>query len=453
MPGSVTRLRPRIGSLENALAAFRAARLEACISELHGLDSVSAATLKGRALLRVGEPEKALAALELVAAYECRDQGEIALLKAVALARVGRAEQSADAFVDARVFGVSSADPALQAEVEFYLGLSAFGEGNLHETRVACRRGLEIASAAHDSASASGGLVPLPHVVSRTQELLGIVEAADGRYGEFFVEARRALATLEASPIRDVYQEGFAIKNLAILARDFDLRDEARTIAERASALPWTDEIARPRFAATEALGWSAALHGDSVGALRWFREAASCATLLPERVQASVSKATLVRELGCEPLAFEELEFALSLASSCDWESAAGDSRVVLLPLAQAVAALSPSRARELLERYCGIRNGMDLTFASRIEARVRAEEAFTHGLVLRAERRLAASTERLKVAFDLWESIGYEWRASRAALELAELDAGEIFRTAVRRELTLRPQSPFAGRARLVA
>ena len=82
-----------------------------------------------------------------------------------------------------------------------------------------------------------------------------------------------------------------------------------------------------------------------------------------------------------------------------------------------------------------------------------MRAEEAYTAGLLLRAEGNLDASTDSLANAFETWKSIGYEWRASRAALELAELDAGDVFRFAVRRELNTRPDSIFAERARLVA
>ncbi|GAC1501600.1 MAG: hypothetical protein NVS1B2_26800 [Vulcanimicrobiaceae bacterium] len=59
----------------------------------------------------------------------------------------------------------------------------------------------------------------------------------------------------------------------------------------------------------------------------------------------------------------------------------------------------------------------------------------------------------ERLQTAFETWNAIGYKWRAGRAALELAELGAGDAFKLAVRRELTRRPESLFAERARRVA
>jgi hypothetical protein len=283
--------------------------------------------------------------------------------------------------------------------------------------------------------------------------LLGIVDAAEGNYGSFLTRARTVLDTLDGCGVPDVFQEAFAVKNLAILVRDFDLPDDARSLTERVAAMPWTDDVSRPRFVAVEALGWCSALHGDSARAARWFREAADAASTIPERVHASVNRAILTRELGCAPLAIEELEHALRLADSCDWEEADDDSRLVLLSLAQAAAPNEPLRAREALDRYRKIRTSMDSRFAARVESRILAEEAFTHGVVLRAEGRTDASVERLTFAFATWESVGYEWRAGRAALELAELHAGDVFRLAVRRELHRRPDSLFVPRARLVA
>jgi tetratricopeptide (TPR) repeat protein len=454
MPASITRLKPRFGSFERGLSSFRAARLTACLGELHGLTSVSAVVLAARAHLRLGKPQAALEAMREIRASDARDRGEVALLRAVASGRLGETAASEAAFLEARGYGFSSTDPVLQAEVEFYLGLAAFGDGAFDDARAACRRSLDAAAMPVPAGDVStAGAVPLAHVVARTQELLGVIAAAEGDYGEFLVQARSVLDTLDACEARDVYQEAFALKNLSILVRDFDLPADAEGVSARVLSLPWTLEIARPKFVTTEALGWCAALHGDPVGASRWFRESAAVATSLPERIQASVNKAILAHQLGCEPLAFEELDHALGLAETCDWENADDDFRVVLLSLAQAAAHSAPLRAREALERYRKIRNAMDPRFAARVEVRVVAEEAYTQGVVLRAERRAEASIERLTFAFSAWESIGYDWRAGRAALELAELGAGEVFRLAVRRELKRRPDSLFASRARLIA
>ncbi|GAC1565027.1 MAG: hypothetical protein NVS3B17_21670 [Vulcanimicrobiaceae bacterium] len=148
-----------------------------------------------------------------------------------------------------------------------------------------------------------------------------------------------------------------------------------------------------------------------------------------------------------------DESEFAFDLAETYDWENAPGDTRDALLALAQVMATLSPRKARLVMNRYTAIKRTMEARFVARIEPRMKAEENYTHGVVLRAEGRIGASMERLQSAFETWNTIGYKWRAGRAALELAELGAGDAFKLAVRRELTRRPESLFAERARRVA
>lgn len=452
MPASITRLVARLGSFDEAVVAFRAARFRNCLSQLHGNETNAARFVFARAALRLGEPEAARTAVEGDVGSENRDRAEAALLRAVAELRLGNTEFARSGLTDAFAYSVSAADLALEVEVRYYEGLIALGDGDLRGAREACELGINVASSPHPSNRISG-IAPLGHAVSRTQELLGIVCAADGRYQEFIEHARSALATFDRSGTPDVFAEAFALRNLAVLARDFDIERDASMLASRVPALAWTKDVSRVEFTTVEALGWCSGLRGDSVGALRLFRRAASAATTDPERIIIGVDRALLAREAGHRAMVTEEVEYALDLARGCDWERAAGDSRDALLVLAQVAAPLARIRAREMLDRYTSIRNAMDASYIARIEPRARAEEAYTHGLVLRAEGRPTASIERLRVAFEIWETIGFDWRAARAALELAELDGGDVFRLAVRRELVRRPDSFFSGRARLVA
>lgn len=454
MLASITRLNPRLGSFSEALAAYRAASLKTCLSKLHGLDSVPASILRARALLRLGDAEAATAALSGFHDRDLNrsDQGEIAMLQGVAQYRLGNKDQSRDLSRDAFVYSSLSTNPALEAEVEFYRGLAALGEDSLEEAIASCYRGLEIAED-HCRPPKNDSTIPLGHVAARICELLAVIASSDGRYRDATQHARLSLRTHDACEIHDVYIQAFALRNLAIAARDFDLTDEARMLFSRVPALKWTEDVSSAEFTTVEALGWCSALRGDSVNALRLFRHASFTATSIPEHVLVSVDRALLAREFGHRSMVVEEVEYAVKIASDFDWEKAAGDHRVALLTLAQVAASVAPADARAMLDRHIAIRNSIDTTFAARIEPRARAEEAYTQGLVLRAESRITASMERLEVAFETWKNIGYEWRAARAALELAELEAGEVFQLAVRRELFQRPDSIFSSRARLVA
>jgi len=449
---SVSQLRLRPGSYDEAVVAFRSARFHHCLSQLHGLESVAARTLQARTSLRLGRPNAALTALDAAVAELQSERAEIALLSAVAHARLGDGEAASSLFRDAFVYSVSALDQALEVEVNFYRALTSLGNGDLDGARAMCHAGLDAARNTYAYMRCQG-VVPLEHNVSRSQELLGIIYASAGRYHDAIVHARLALVTLDSCSVRDVYHEAFALRNLAIHSRDFDIEDDARMLALRVPALRWTEDVCFVEFATVEALGWCSALRGDATEALRLFRHAESVASTDPERIVVGVDRALFAREFGHKPLMCEEVEHALKLAASFDWEKAAGDCREGLLSLAQVAAPIVPIRARENLDRYTAIRNAMDGSYAARNEPRARAEEAYTQGLVLRAEGKVAASKERLQCAFETWQTIGYEWRAARAALELAELEAGEVFRLAVRHELFRRPDSVFSARARLVA
>ncbi|GAC1518909.1 MAG: hypothetical protein NVS2B3_15120 [Vulcanimicrobiaceae bacterium] len=453
MLASVSRLTPRFSTFAEALESFRAAHYRRSLSQLHGIDSIAASTLRARTHLRLGNPRAVRDELADVSVSPARERAEVALLLGVAYSRLGNVDLALDAMRDAFAYCVSSMDYVLEAEIEYYRGLTALGENDLIEGREAASRGLAIAKSSLWSAQNVAAVVPAEHVVSRLLELVALLDATEGRYAESSSGLRESLAVLDRCTVRDAFQEGYALRNLSIIARDFDMEDDAYRLLQRVSAFEWTDDIRAVEFAAVEALGWCAALRGDDVGALQQFRRGQAIASTAPERITISVDRALLAREAGYRAMMVEEIEHALIDARLFEWETAAGDSRDALLALTQVAAASVPTVAREMLDRYTKIRNAMDKRYIARIEPRVRAEEDYSHGLVLRAENRLAASAERLQAAFETWKQIGYEWRAGRAALELAELDAGDIFRLAVRRELSRRPRSVFATRARLVA
>lgn len=452
MSASVSRLVPRSGSFFEALAAYRAGAIGTCLSALHSLDSVEADLLRSRAYLRLGDARAARESLLCTEPVRNRDRGEMALLSAVASFRLGHDDTASDLFRDAFVFGISSLDIALETEIEFYKGLALFARGDLHEARASCERGLEMASGSASRHNV-GATIPLEHIESRLEELLGLIAAAQGRFGTWLIHARSALHLLDTCGVRDVWQEAFALKNLTILARDFDVAGDAEIVAERAPSFAWTKDLCRVEFATLEALGWSAALRGQCVDALGHFRQADVSASTSAEHIIVGMNRAVFAREAGHRAQLIEEVRYATKLARDFDWESAPGDTRYGLLTLAQVAAPLETSTAREMLDRHTAIRNAIDPTFVARIEPGTQAEEAYTNGIVLRAEGRVAASAERLRTAFETWGAIGFEWRAARAALELIELDAGDVFRIAVRREINRRPNSVFSTRARLVA
>lgn len=450
MPRNVSELRPSGGSFESALADYRAARLQSCLRQLGRGDTVRERLLRARTLLRLREPDAALESLSNLTGAVDAERSEIALLTAVSLSRLGR---NADEMIaEATTHANASGNFELRAEAIFFRALIAIGRGRLSDARTTCREGIAFLSIPRQQEE-TDHIIPLAHIWSRTYELTGFVHAAEGQYRSALSYAKLALSVYESGQVPDVYQESFFLRNLVILSRDFDLEKDVWGLSTRARKLEWTDDIAPIRCSTFEALGWCFALRGDVVESLRIFREAAFSATSPAEQVLLAVNRALIARSFGHQPMAFEEVEYAARVAFGFDWNTASGDLRDALLGLAQIAASIDANVARKALDRYDAISVGMDLNFAARLEDRVRAEEAYTRGVVLRAEGQIAASIERLIVAFSLWHKIGFEWRAARAALELAELDAGEPFLEFVREDLKVRPISIFARRAYEVA
>ena len=405
-------------------------------------------------MLRLGTPEQAVDALKHIDTGGLSDAGrsDYALLSAVAAGRLGQADKASKHLTEARVFAISSNDISLESEGNYYRALAAFGANDLTEAAAICDQTLATIGV-KNSAPTGSGMIPLDHVTSRVLELRGMIYGIEGSYDAHATFSRAALAKLDASIVPDVFQEAFALRNLTILARDFDVVSDAAAMQDRVPNLSWTEDLAAVGFATYEALAWCLALRGDCIGALRNLRAAEKHITSGAEGVILSVDRAVFAREHGHIPMVVDELEHAADLARGVNWNDAAGDTRDALLSLAQAAAPMSSRMAREMLDRYTNISKAMNPNYASRIEPRTRAQENFTHGLVLRSEGRDHASMERLTDAFQIWHAIGYEWRASRAAVELAEMNAGEKYKLVVRREISQRPTSIFAARARLVA
>ncbi len=447
---SVSHLPAIKDSFDTALADYRAARFRSCLRRLGKPESNAESLLRSRALLRLKEPTSSLECLQGLEGVTDVERAEVALLKAVTLSRLG--VDASPMLLEATAYAISSSNTAVEADTQYYVALIAFGENFITDARLACDRVLDVVRVSAVGASSSY-IIPLEHVISRTHELLGLLDATDGRYDKQLTQTKAALSFLSTCSIPDVYQKSIALKNLTILSRDFDRGEDISDLARYAKELPWSEDISAVQFRTLEALGWCYALRGDAVESLRLFRKAAVVASSVPEIVLLGLDRALIARSFGHEPMVCEELEHAAKIAFDFDWNTADGDLRVALLYLAQVAASVSPSVARVALDEYRRINVVMDPSFSSRLEDAYRAEEAYTCGVVMRAEGRLAASIERLTFAFSTWERIGFQWRAARAAVELAELEAGEPFVEAVRRDLITRPDSIFAARAYKIA
>ncbi|MBC5822238.1 MAG: hypothetical protein GIX01_09695 [Candidatus Eremiobacteraeota bacterium] len=345
---------------------------------------------------------------------------------------------------DARVLALGSACAALEAEYHYYDALWSFGTSRFDAADSAARAGLEVVLGFHDVGEY---FVPLQNSRARALQMRGLVAAAHEQYYEQASFMRAAIAELTGES--DLWVFAWFLMNLAFHVRDFDLVDDAAMLRREMERAKWPDELAPMKFEIRRALGWSSALRGDHLNAFREFRAMAQCADTPARKILASVDRSYLARELGENHSAQEELEHAAKLASTVDWKSV-GEERIGLAQLAQEIATFDPRHAAILFARYQELKGRLlPPNMLNNVDRRVLAFELLAEGTVLRANGSTPAAMQRFVRAYEIWNTLGYKWRAAQAALPLAEVLQEARFVEHVRREAASRPASWLARRA----
>jgi hypothetical protein len=443
----IVRLQPRESSFRFAVDAFRAVRLDDCLNALHTRTDPEAATLRGRALLRLNQPGAAVD--ELCAIDDARLPGRIRIelrtIAAAALARAGRRDEGRKALDEVRASAYSSG-AELAAEFEYFDAFWHFTSGDEGQVRAAITRGLGTDSSLGTSES---HVYSLQAIRARFLALLGALESTREDYPLQAQFLREALDGLDRSDVPDVWSEANFTYNLAVLVRDLDL-EGVQFIRGRLNSLQRTSYLANFVYGTLRSLGWCSALSGDHLSAFRDFREASTVAITPCSKLLATVDRVLVAQGLNQQLTAHEELERAQDLATRIDWERIDGDGRSALLFLAQALAPQRARAARVMLERYQRIRSKYSPTSLASLDRRLRADEIFTEGVVARAEGNDGAAVRALLDAFEIWKAIGYRWRAALAAIELTSLTKDSRYAGYAAAEAAKRPASWLAERLR---
>jgi len=441
LSAQVVRLRPRVGSYEGALAAYKAGDFSGCLDLTSGNRELEAAFLRARTLNRLGRPASALHEMAAIGQPLAHLQrGEQAIVRISSLIKLRRFDEATALHEDARPYVFGAVCAPLEAEFEFYGALIHFSQRNTEHAAEAAVRVFEVEGSpfARDDYFA-----PLEVTQALALELLGLVEARRERYAEQAARLRDGLRVMERSTARDSYVYASLLANLSFIVRDLDLENDAQYIRSRLPSISWSHDLQHQRFHVLRSLGWCSALRGDHLAAFRDFRQAAESTSTVPLKILALLDRAQLSRELHERITATDELDTAEDLSQRVDWETVMGEDRTVLLALAREVSAVSPTRARRAYDRYCAIKSKLSPQLLADSDRRTRAVQALTHASVLRSEGEVNRATLLLEEAFQVYDQVGYRWRAAGAAIELAELTGHARYLNYAQAEASVRPHS----------
>jgi DNA-binding CsgD family transcriptional regulator len=237
-----------------------------------------------------------------------------------------------------------------------------------------------------------------------------------------------------------------AVQNLALLGRELPMPEAVEVAkAEVDADVEWPPDFAVQRFQALKAVGWSCALRGDMLGCFRYMRAAERTRPSPAFEAIVLLDRAYFARIVGERNWVCNEVAKAEQLFDRIDWNEVPGDERVGLLLMAEAIAEYSPEKAHYFLARYNGLDKMRSPVLLFAFDQRCEAMAAYSEGFV-KLKSGEPGAEEALRKAWAVFDRVGYDWRAARAALHLFGATGKERWRDLADDKLEPYPSSWLA-------
>jgi DNA-binding CsgD family transcriptional regulator/tetratricopeptide (TPR) repeat protein len=255
----------------------------------------------------------------------------------------------------------------------------------------------------------------------RSEHLASYIFARRERYreqAESIVKVLNLIGNKREQFVEDWY---VAVHTLAVLARELPFPEAAkRAKTEVDLDFEWSSDFSVNHFQALKGVAWSQALSGDELSCLRYLRLAQLIDVGPVWRAILYLDRSYFASIVGEQQWAANEFSAAEDLAEGIAWDETSGEERVALLLLAELATLHAAKRAPFYIARFSQLgklrSNVQHLAF----DARLQAMEAYATGIVRLASGDDAAAGEQLRLAWGTFDRIGYDVRATSAAMAL---------------------------------
>ncbi|HEV3154434.1 MAG TPA: LuxR C-terminal-related transcriptional regulator [Candidatus Baltobacteraceae bacterium] len=267
-----------------------------------------------------------------------------------------------------------------------------------------------------------------PYITARFVMLSSWIAAAREDYTAQAQALMESITRLRNAPVPDVGLIAWGVHALATLVRDIDMPEGFALAQEVEATLPWTADLAIQRFRTARALAWCLALQGEYIRAFRKLKEAASFTNDPADQVLVHLDRAHVSFISGQEIVARAELSEADDLIRGTDWQASASVESGALVHAAELFSGVDPHRAEELLAQAAMVKEKMARNISYAHDRRYGAMANFAEALIREAlpGRRETARLRALS-AFEVFDEIGYKWRAARCAILLHAITGEE--------------------------
>jgi DNA-binding NarL/FixJ family response regulator len=434
MPATLKAVAPAPSWYASALAFYHSADFTLAAQALDEAEAGSKTLFDAPAALlraRITLKRDAAATLEYLARHNrlfttAAARAESIMLQGVAYARLGDARSAAARFKEAAALSAASSE--LTAEIAYQRAAALWIDRKLEQAERALAQ-IE---------PAIGGALAVEIAVLR-----GAIEAARGNLSQQAAILIDTLRLVHATPNPSVLPWAVVASGIAYLARELPSATLRAHAMSELPKIPWTDDLAEYRYTTLRAVAWCHALEGDDFNAFRRLKEAAAVTPSPAWRVMSFCDRAYLATALSEPRWAEQELRDAHELAGTIAWSSLDGEERFALLLLAELYAPRDSALALSYVAQYRSNTGRYKRTLASSNDRRVDAMEAYSSGVVQRAIGDLSEAIRLFREAWNIYDAIGYDWRAGRTALALAELTGDASWRERAKEKLREYPRS----------
>src|SRR5579862_1791335 len=242
------------------------------------------------------------------------------------------------------------------------------------------------------------------------------------------------LALLDRAETPDVGLMARAAFALSAACREYNLPDAAAIVTRLLQTIPWTADVRVEHFQTLRTSAWAHALQAEYIPAIRLLHAARDVAPSAYFGVLSRFDRAWVSRIAGerasCEAEALSAAEIALGL----DWTATRGEESTALLVGAEMLAHVDADVAERLYQRFEGAWGRISPLMAIRRDPKIAALAAVARASIAAARNDVDALRRYAKSAFDIYDSLGVQWRSAACALLLYRAGCGEEWLRAAR-------------------
>ena len=201
---------------------------------------------------------------------------------------------------------------------------------------------------------------------------------------------------------------------LAGWARELYIPAAIPEIERQINGFAWPKDWAHYQFHTLKELAWTKALQGDYFNAFRHLKRASETADRIVSKLVVACDRSYLASCFGERRWSRAELAEAEQVASEVNWAATVADERFALLDLAELFCDTDPTRSSMYLARYRDL-GPIRLVLYNQRDARTRAFEQHSTGVVELALGNRKRGLAELRDARAAFERFGYDFRAAR--------------------------------------